>query len=302
MALGTPWTWTDAVIWVLLTISVVAYAWAGRKSGETPSTRQVVCFAAAIVLLVGTLTWPFGEIAAQQLLSALVIQRLVLMLAVPPLLVAGCPTAIVERLTRPRVVDLAVQTCARPIVAVAVVTVCAIATLTTPAVQFQATTPLARGAFDVGLVAVGFVLWAPVLRGFPGVHRPSALGRAGYLMAQSIVPSFLAVVWIFARHSLYPVFNHPSATWGISPLLDQQLAGFIAKLGTIAVLWTVAFFTLHRAQLVDDVEPDPLRWVDVARELERADRGRSSGAWRPVARGLRLTEPTVPGDVDRSDL
>ena len=86
-----------------------------------------------------------------------------------------------------------------------------------------------------------------MLTELPGAPRLSPLGRGGYLIVQSIVPSFLSIVWIFARHSLYPAYSHPGKVVGMSPLLDQQLAGFVAKLGTIAVLWSVAFVIMTRA-------------------------------------------------------
>ena len=64
----------------------------------------------------------------------------------------------------------------------------------------------------------------------------------------------------------------------MSPLLDQQLAGFVAKLSTIAVLWSVAFVIMTRAESADDAGRDePLMWSDVEREIERADR-RERGA------------------------
>jgi cytochrome c oxidase assembly factor CtaG len=136
------------------------------------------------------------------------------------------------------------------------------------------------------LVLTGFVLWAPVLSLLPASSRPSALGRAGYLIVQSIVPAFLAFVWIFARHPLYPALAHTQVA-GMSPLLDQQVAGFVAKFGTIAGLWTVAFVILNRAQHTSATggDPDPLTWADVERHLERAERRerRSRSAWLPVA-------------------
>ena len=47
-------------------------------------------------------TWPLGDLAAHWLLMALVLQRLLLTLAVPPLLVLGTPRPLIARLTRPR--------------------------------------------------------------------------------------------------------------------------------------------------------------------------------------------------------
>jgi cytochrome c oxidase assembly factor CtaG len=87
------------------------------------------------------------------------------------------------------------------------------------------------------------------------------------------VPSFLAVVWIFSRHPLYAPYAH-ARLFAMSPLTDQQLAGFVAKLVTIAVLWTVALVLLLRADRAeaegDDAEP--LTWADVERQFERVER------------------------------
>ena len=78
----------------------------------------------------------------------------------------------------------------------------------------------------------------------------------------------------------------------MTPLLDQQLAGFLAKLTTIAVLWTVAFVIMTRAEAAENAGEDdePLLWSDVEREIERADRrerrsGSSSAAAGGLARG-----------------
>ena len=99
---------------------------------------------------------------------------------------------------------------------------------------------------------------------------------------QSIVPSFLSVVWIFARRPLYASYDHHARVLGMSPVLDQQLAGFLAKLSTIAVLWTVAFTLMTRSQVTagTDEDAEPLIWSDVEREIERADR-RDQRARRP---------------------
>jgi putative membrane protein len=120
-----------------------------------------------------------------------------------------------------------------------------------------------------------------VLTELQDTPRLSALGRGGYLIVQSIVPSFLSIVWIFARHSLYPTYAHTGTVVGLSPLLDQQLAGFLAKLSTIAVLWTVAFVIMTRAQSAEDIgrDSEPLMWSDVEREIERAERRQRRQRW-----------------------
>ena len=188
--------------------------------------------------------------------------------------------------------DAVLRVVVRPVPAIAIVTVVAVATLTTGAVNWAARSSVAQVLLELVVLAAGFVLWAPVLHELPGAPKLSALGRGAYLIVQSIVPSFLSIVWIFARHPLYPAFAHPGKVISMSPLLDQQLSGFVAKLGTIAVLWTVAFVVMTRAETADragqDSEPH-----DVVRRRARA---RTGGPARTTAR-LAGPPATIAGPV-----
>jgi cytochrome c oxidase assembly factor CtaG len=275
IAAAHPFDWHLHLFWMLALVCLVAaYLWATRQQGSPATARQKVLFFGGVVLLAGALTWPLGDLASHWLLLALVFQRLLLTLAVPPLLVLGTPRPLIARLTRPAAVDAILRIAVRPAPAVAIVTVVAVGTLTVGAVSLAAQYLVVRVAIQLLVLASGFVLWAPVLTELPGAQRLSALGRGGYLIVQSIVPSFLSIVWIFARHSLYPTFTHTGTVAGMTPLLDQELAGFLAKLSTIAVLWTAAFVIMTRAQADETAGRDaaPLVWSDVEREIERADR------------------------------
>lgn len=270
----SPWTYhPHPATWIFVVALGIAYAVAVRRAGWGATRRQRMLFALGLVAVAVSGAWPLADLAATWSLTALVAQRLVLTLAVPPLLILGTPQPIVAAMTRPAPVDAVVRRCSRPVIAIIVVTVVAVGTLTVGAVEWQASSALGRTVLDLVLLGAGVVLWIPVLHHLPGTERPSALGRAGYLIIQSIVPSFLAVVWIFARHPLYPPFAH-TRLFGLDPVTDQQIAGFLAKLGTIAVLWTVAFVVLSRAQRASEQgdDTDPLTWADVERQLERVDR------------------------------
>jgi cytochrome c oxidase assembly factor CtaG len=260
--------------WVVILAITAAYAALIRRPRFAVSRAQAWSFLGAMGVLVVALTWPLANLAAHHLLLALVLQRLLLMLAAPPLLLRGLPQSLVALATRPPALDAAARTASRPIPAVVMVTVVAVGTLSVPAVDAQASSALARGGFDALLLLAGVVLWLPVLRSVPGTGRMSSLGRAAYLIVQSIVPSFLSIVWIFSRHPLYPAYATAGKVLGISPLLDQQLSGFTAKLGTICVLWTVAFIGVSRSERLGDDGGDeaPLTWADVERELERVQR------------------------------
>jgi len=286
IAASHPLDWHLHFVWLLALLALAAgYLWSTRQEDCGATGRQKLLFLGGIVVLAGALTWPLGDLASHWLLLALVLQRLLLTLPVPPLLVLGTPRAIIDRLTRPAAVDAVLRVAARPVPAVAIVTVVAVGTLTVSAVSLAAHSVVARTVIQLVVLGSGFVLWAPVLTELPGVQRLSSLGRGGYLIVQSIAPSFLSIVWIFARHPLYAPFSYPGKVAGMTPLLDQELAGFLAKLSTIAVLWTVAFVIMTRAQSAGSAggDTDPLVWSDVEREIQRADRRDRRQPWWPGA-------------------
>jgi cytochrome c oxidase assembly factor CtaG len=283
-ALAHPFDWHLDIFWtVAIPALVVAYVLATRSGENRPTRHQRRCFILGVVALVVAFMWPLADLAARWSLLALVAQRLLLVLAVPPLLVAGTPRPIIVRLTRPAAVDAILRLAVKPIPAVFFVTVVAVGTLTTGLISLAARSDVARDVIQLVVLLSGFVLWAPVLSELPGVKPLSAVGRGAYLIVQSIVPSFLSVVWIFARRPLYPSYDHDVSVLGMSPVLDQQLAGFLAKLCTIAVLWTVAFFVMTRSHAAAGADEDrePLLWADVEREIERADRRELRGRRLP---------------------
>ncbi len=102
----------------------------------------------------------------------------------------------------------------RPPVAIITVTVLLVGSMTPALVRLQATSPAARGLFDVLVVVAGLVLWIPVLGRIPGILRLKPVVRFGYLVAQAVAPAFLSFIYIFAVHPLYPIFarsHRPSA-------------------------------------------------------------------------------------------
>jgi putative membrane protein len=278
-----------------------AYAWAvirqskRRGPGALPTRRQLFWLAGALVGLVVALGWPVADLAAHWSLTALLLQRLVLMLVVAPMLLLALPVTLVATLTRPAPIDRAVEVLTRPVAAVALVTLVAVGTLLTPAVAVAASSPVARGIFDMLLICAGMVLWAPVLGHLPGVHHPAALALAVYLFVQSIVPGFPAVIFVFARHPLYPAFADAHRAIGLSALDDQELAGVVAKLATLPVLWTVAWVSLTRADRArgagGDEDTRTLTWAEVERQLERAERAERAEAAGREGRAGRHRRP-----------
>ncbi len=236
--------------------------------------RRLARYALLALLLVTI--WPVGDFAAAVSLSVATAQRLVIMLLVAPLLLLSLPTELLGRLTRPAPVDFFVRYMAGPGLALAIVTIVGTATLVPPVVDWGAHSTFGRDLTLFVVLACGFLLWIPALAVMPGTHRLSPVARAGYVFVSSLVVTSLSLVWIFARHPLYPALHHQHALLDVTPLFDQQLAGFVAKFAAYAPMWWVAFVIFAHA---DDqgtrIEETPLHWADVERDLLRIDRQRA---------------------------
>jgi cytochrome c oxidase assembly factor CtaG len=298
---GHPYAWDPHIAaWCILVLAglavVVGHRRLSRRDGEeTPwSPRQRAALAGGWIAAAVALTWPLADLAAHWSLIAMVLQRVLLTLAVPSLVLVGMPYDVLRWITHPAPVDAVLDWCRGPIKAVAVFTVVMVGSMTIPLVEAQASSPVVRGIMDLVVLAAGFVLWLPVIGRVPGILRLKPVIRFGYLVVQAIVPAFLSFIYIFARHPLYATFSDSHLAVGLRPLNDQQVSGFVSKLSLLLVLLTVAAVVLKRARDIDEEDSvdEPLLWADVERELERVDRRNE----RVTRNGLDPDPPLPPED------
>ena len=280
-AVAGPWAWQPhPVLWAFLATLGVGVALLHRRligatARPAPWPRvRIVRFVGALVVALLALGWPLGDLAAHWSLCALVLQRSVLVLAVAALLLSGLPDDVLAWVTRPAPVDAVLLRVLRPPAAVVTVTVLLVGSMLPPVVAAQSHSAVARALLAVVVTLAGIILWLPVLGRVPGIPRPRPMIRAVYLVAQAVVPVFLSFVFILAPRPLYPTLAHSGPVVGLSPLADQQVAGFVSKLSFLLTLLTSAAVELIRAPDSDeDLGPeDPLVWADVERHFERADR------------------------------
>ncbi|HWC37006.1 MAG TPA: cytochrome c oxidase assembly protein [Acidimicrobiales bacterium] len=285
---GSPWSWhPHPVGWVVVIGLAAAYISFVRSSrgtqaafdggprplGEMVSRRQRASFGAGLLVLLIALGWPLADIADSSLLARMA-QRSLLLLVAPPLLLLGLPRWLVDRLTRPAIVDNVLGVLTRPVVATLLFNAAVVASFLPAAINGEARSSAIAAGINLGLLAVATIMWMPALRTIPGEHYLSTGGRAGYLMVQAILPTFPALVFIFAQRPLYSAYVHAPTTLGLSPLLDQQIAGALAKVAGLGILLGAAGFFLLRWHQAEETgaDPDPLLWDDVERELRRVER------------------------------
>jgi len=268
------WTSPQLHLGSLLVVLALAlwYLEATRKGGTQATKRQRWSFSWALIVTLVATSWPVADLAHSTSLAALVAQRLLLVLGAAPLLMLGLPDSLAARLTRPAPIDWIVIRLAKPGIAIITTTVLLAVTGVPATVAWGCRYPWVGALMSLAMLLAGFVLFQPVLDKGPGLAKMSPLGKVGYLVAQSVAPTFLSFVWIIASRPLYSSFTNQRHILHLSPLADQQAAGYLAKLGTFSVLWTLAYVMFSRVPSDETGEQSQLRWIDVERSLDRAER------------------------------
>ena len=261
------------VVPLILGAALIAwYLEATWKEGFRASRGQRIGFLLGVGLLVLVLSWPLADLALHVSLLLLVLQRLALVLGVAPLLLFGIPATVAARLTRPRIIDFLARNLSRPFMALASTTAILALTALPWSVEWAGRNGAVHALMLFAVLCAGVILWLPVIERVPGVQGLKPMVKAAYLVGQAVAPTFLSFIWIFALRPLYGSLSGQHDALGISPLTDQQLAGYLAKLVTFGVLLPATYVVMVRADEDTDESTRPLHWIDVERELERAQR------------------------------
>ena len=234
-----PYAWTthpEAL--VALALLVAAYVVALRRA-PAPLWR-IACFGAGIALLLATAITPLDALSFH-LLSAHLLQNVVLAEWAPALVVLGVPPVLAARLGRRS--------------AVRVVTHPAVALPLWLANYFAWHLP---AAYDTALehpgtllhlehalyFTTGCLLWWAVVHDEP--LRLSAGARASYLFAAFVLASPLGLLLALLPEPVYDYYDDGAGLWGLSALTDQQIAGVTMAAEQALVFFAAFAFYLLR--------------------------------------------------------
>lgn len=243
-------------------------AWGPQAAaGRRPATgRQQACFALGVLAFWVGADWPVHPLAEGYLYSVHMVQHLLFQLVAPPLLLLGTPAWLLRRLLRPAWLQTAVRVVTRPLVAIVVVNAF-VAVAHTP---WWVDTSVTNGGFHFAThllwVAVGLVMWWPVLSPLPELPHYSYPGRMAYLFSHSLVPTVPASFLTFAATPLYATYAAAPrlAAW-LTPVQDLQIAGLLMKIGGGLLLWVaIAILWFRWAHEEETGGPDILYWRDYA--------------------------------------
>ncbi len=240
-----------------LAVTAVAYARGAlrmRRRGVM-QRRYVAAFATGMATLVVALTSPLAALSSM-LFSAHMVQHLVLMLVVAPLLVHGRPGMVVmlalpvrfrralRRVTARQSVRAISAWASHPVVVWLVGASVLWAWHLPSLYQLALVDDRAHAPEHASFLLTAALFWWLVLRR----RGPVALARPAAVLlvfATALQSAALGAVLTFASAPLYPVHTLGAATWGLSPLQDQQLAGVIMA-GSEAIV----FFGVFAAYLL----------------------------------------------------
>jgi putative membrane protein len=223
-----PYSWSlDVEVFGLVPLLAIGYAVVAYLH---PTARwRIGLFCAGLALIVFAFVTPLETIALHYLLTAHLLQNVVLAEWAPALCVLGLPPALTAEIsTKPLA-----RTLTHPVVALpiwlATYFVWHVPWIYDNALEHPTTLLHVE---HLCYFAAGVLLWWPVLTG-----RLAPGPAAGYLFAAFVLASPLGLLLALVPDAVYSFYKRAPRLWGLSPLGDQELAGL-----TMVVEQAVVFF------------------------------------------------------------
>jgi putative membrane protein len=102
----------------------------------------------------------------------------------------------------------------------------------------------------LSFIAVGVIFWWPIVDPMRGSDRRRWVGtfaKIAMLVASGVPPTVLGLIFTIAPHPFYDFYARAPRLWGLSPVVDQQVAGvvmfgagnLIYFLAVVMVFWRV---------------------------------------------------------------
>jgi putative membrane protein len=224
----------------LAVVAVLAAAYVAASRRHPPSPPRRVAFGAALLLTVGVSVTPLAALALHYLLSAHLFQNVVLAEWAPALAVAGLSAGMAGWLAR----FTAVRWLTHPLVAlplwVTSYDVWHVPALYEAALRSQ----LLLHAEHASYLLTGALLWWPLVHDAPRRLAPGV--KAAYVFGAFVLASPVGLLLALLPRPIYDFYVEAPRVWGISPLMDQQMAGVIMAVSEAVVFFAVfAYFFLR---------------------------------------------------------
>jgi putative membrane protein len=244
---------------------------------------QVAAFFGALLVAGLALLSPLHVLGESYLLSAHMVQHLLITAVVPPLLLLGTPGWMLRPLLCPPAsgwggagwlrpplgaVRRLAGTLLTPIPAFLLFNAVFLVWHAPPLYQLALVNPLVHAFEHSGLIVLALATWWPICGPLAEYPRLPHGAQVLYLFFQSLPPTLLGAIIALSEVSIYPHYWEAPRVFGLSPLADQQLGGLIMWIPgalTYFVALSVIFFIWlerrapHEEPPYGDVNPDRAR-------------------------------------------
>jgi cytochrome c oxidase assembly factor CtaG len=235
-----PYAWpTESDAFALVPALSLAYYLVARR--RRVETYRVACFVGAMLLLVAVFATPLETLALNRLLTAHFLQNVAVAEWVPVLLVIAVPAEIGRRVRIPMIPALIVWLATY------------FAWHLPPAYDFALRSPHTILHLEhLTYLLAGTAMWWPVIHG-----RHSSGTKAAYLFCAFVLASPLGLLLALLPDTVYSFYEARPTVWGLSHLLDQEIAG-TTMAGEQAVVFFAAFVFYFVRFLQEEERVQPL--------------------------------------------
>jgi putative membrane protein len=258
---------------ISIALVAIAYVTASVVLKRRPNSRRQIAFWSSITALFLALTGPLDVYAKGFSFSAYIFQQMLLIFVVPPLILLGLPGWMVRPVMMNRFVEPVARRLTRPLFAFLIFSMF-FALLHYPALCDQVchARPF-YGGIRIALIAVGLLLWWPMLSPLPEYPRLSYPMQILYLFLLMIPMTAVAAPITMAETVLYMYYGMGQHPFGLTPIADQVLGGLIMWIGQgVYIMFVFSGIFFRWAQHEDSEFPpanrQPAR-VQVLRPQER---------------------------------
>jgi putative membrane protein len=245
-SLAGDWHVTVApVVFVACALGLYARAFLGvrRRQREDAPARRAVLYAAGVAVVTVPLVSPLNAAAERYLLSAHMLEHVLLADAGPAMLVLAVRGPVARDLGR---ILPGARLLRRPALTIAT-WAAVIGVWHVPALYDGVLThPWLHDLEHLSFVAVGLLVWVQMIDP-AGTGRMGLAGRIAFTVAVFFAGQVLSDALVFSFRAYYPAYaDQPARLAGISPLTDQRLAGIVMALEQLLTLGTCFTILLRR--------------------------------------------------------
>lgn len=212
-------------------------------------------FAAGLFVFYLAVGSPLDQVGERFLLSAHMVQHLIIVFLAAPLVLAGFPGWLLDAALGPRLVRTAARVAVNPIVAAIAYILCISFWHVPTAYDEALRVKLVHVVQHLMFFGTAFLMWWPLLTPSRLLPRLAPGVQVLYVFALGILQTPVAAFLTFSREVLYPTYAFAPRLTPLSPLEDQIMAGTIMTVGGMAIalgLISRAFIVWHREELARD--------------------------------------------------